>query len=347
MSEVTVTVEMDPAEEQLEGLPDGPHVEIAFEALNDTIENVTGVESLTQAQLYMQPILAANGLITNADRVNGMEGFFSAIGSGAQKTWDYIKKMFAAIWGFFFKKEAPALAKEAKASAAAAKADLAIGDVGKAKASLSRAVGALKAGSSDSKELDELSEEISKASSKSDIEHAAGKVGKKNEKARKVLTHKLGNLIEIFKALVALASQAEAKVKALDTVEYTHYVNVLKEEHGDLTKGLQYLESIRDLEDLPKARIFLDDITGFITEIEKDVKSISDKEGEFKHAIESTEQYVGRIAEGDADKKKDANKTLTGLREAMALAAKHSQLLKRMMEDAKSINKSIPNVFGL
>jgi len=82
-------------------LHDSDHIDQAFDALNDTMNEVAGVEGLTRAQTYMWGVLNANGDLSYQQRVAGTEGFFSAIGDGVNKVWEYIKKMFNAILNFF------------------------------------------------------------------------------------------------------------------------------------------------------------------------------------------------------------------------------------------------------
>lgn len=77
------------------------HIEQAFTALTDTMDEVAGTEGLTHAQTYMWGVLGASGDISSQQRVAGTEGFFSTIGDGVSKVWEYIKKMFNAVLNFF------------------------------------------------------------------------------------------------------------------------------------------------------------------------------------------------------------------------------------------------------
>lgn len=343
MTEVTINVAVDEAEadEALSGLPDGPHVEIAFDALNDTIENVTGTESLTQAQMYMEPILVANGLISQADRVNGMEGFFSAIGDGAKKTWEYIKKMFKSIWEFFFKKEAPALAKEAKKETDDAKATVDLTNLDSAKASMSKALVYV----ADGTELGELRDHLKEANTKSAVEAVGAKIARKNERARKSLSLKVGQLIETIKAGLALSTQVSEDAKKHSVPEYTTFAADMASD-DTTAKALQAsLEKVRDLEDFGLARSFLTQLVGYVGVIEKEISKISGEESKIKTSIGHIEQIMGKMGEGDG--KAEAQKQLAGLRALMASAAKHSTIVKRTLEEVKAVDKALPRVFGL
>jgi hypothetical protein len=99
------------------GLPDAPHLEIMFDALETTGEqNIDGMENftLTQAQRYAQGVLHAAGIVTNAQVTGTEEGVFSAIGGAFKAVWDYIVKTFKAIWDFFFGRDNEKEAEEAK-----------------------------------------------------------------------------------------------------------------------------------------------------------------------------------------------------------------------------------------
>lgn len=82
-------------------LHEAEHIDQVFTALTDTMDEVSGTEGLTRAQTYMWGVLGASGDISHQERVAGTEGFFSTIGDGASKVWEYIKKMFNAILNFF------------------------------------------------------------------------------------------------------------------------------------------------------------------------------------------------------------------------------------------------------
>lgn len=82
-------------------LHDSEHIDEVFTAMTDTMDGVSGTEGLTRAQTYMWGVLSAGGDISHQQRVAGTEGFFSSIGDGVSKVWEYIKKMFNAVLNFF------------------------------------------------------------------------------------------------------------------------------------------------------------------------------------------------------------------------------------------------------
>ena len=87
-----------------EGIPTSIHGDLMFEALTDTLDGVSGTEGMrmTEAQVYAQGVLAANGV----RGVAGNEGFFSTIADAAKAGYEYIIKLFKSLYGFFFKRDA-------------------------------------------------------------------------------------------------------------------------------------------------------------------------------------------------------------------------------------------------
>lgn len=94
-------------------IPEPAHIETILEGMGDSIGQVAGTESLTNAQIYLGSVLAANGYIRR-NQV-GQEGFMSKVGDGFKAAITYIKKMFTNIWDFFFKRDQPKLVADAKA----------------------------------------------------------------------------------------------------------------------------------------------------------------------------------------------------------------------------------------
>lgn len=97
-------------------IPESEVTVMACQAVEDSLNQVGGNESLTYAQSYMAGVLMASDYLS--PNVAGQESLFSSIGSGLAKTWKYIKDTFAKIWGFFFRKKAKEEIKEAAADAA-------------------------------------------------------------------------------------------------------------------------------------------------------------------------------------------------------------------------------------
>jgi len=74
------------------------------EVAQGVMEVIVGTESLSKAQRYLYSCLEASDSITFAQRRDGAEGIFSAIGEGFKAAWDFLMRLFKAAWNFFFGK---------------------------------------------------------------------------------------------------------------------------------------------------------------------------------------------------------------------------------------------------
>jgi hypothetical protein len=99
-------------------IPAPEHIETILDGVSDSLDQVAGTESLTNAQVYLGSVLAANGYIRK-NQV-GQEGFLAKAGEGFKAAVAYVKKMFTNLWDFFFKRDAPKLVAEAKEEVKAA-----------------------------------------------------------------------------------------------------------------------------------------------------------------------------------------------------------------------------------
>lgn len=104
MSEEELAMDVD--------IPEPAHIETILDGMGDSIGQVAGTESLTNSQIYLGSVLAANGYIRR-NQV-GQEGFMSKVGDGFKAALAYVKKIFTNIWDFFFKRDQPKLVAEAK-----------------------------------------------------------------------------------------------------------------------------------------------------------------------------------------------------------------------------------------
>lgn len=78
------------------------------EVLQGALDTFDGLESLsttyTKAQQYLFACMSAADVIDYKQQVAGMEGVLTAIGNGLSSAWEYVKKMFKAVWNAFFGK---------------------------------------------------------------------------------------------------------------------------------------------------------------------------------------------------------------------------------------------------
>lgn len=335
-------------------VPDLPHVEIIFDALDDTLANVEGTESLTQAQDYLAGVLNASG-IANA-RVTGNEGFFSQIGSGAKSAYEYIKKMFKSLWDFFFKRDAPKLAEEAKKTtteAIEATKALETGGATEEEATkiLSKQIATLKALGHDSPDinksaLDQILKEADEAhkgtfaEKKKAILMLTHEIPKLNKKAKKELSGKVDQLIAVLKSVKSTVEEAKSEdAEASPFVK--SLVEGIKAGGGDASL-LSQLEGIRDLSDVNKAKSVLDEMLKEIGLADEMNKMLKDHQSQVGSEITKLESAIT----GDAAQSEETKKGLASLRGLMVLVTKLSQLFKQLLSRMTSTQKSMLSIFG-
>ena len=112
--------------DQFDSVPSEQHVETVMTGLMDSLGGNEGMD-LSAAQVYVQGVLFADGSVRGLPIANiaGNEGFFSKIGEGVSKVWEYIKKMFKSIFDFFFKSEKKKTEEKVDAALKEAEAELA------------------------------------------------------------------------------------------------------------------------------------------------------------------------------------------------------------------------------
>lgn len=117
------------ATDQFDSVPTEQHVETVMNGLMDSLSGNEGMD-LTSAQRYVHGVLYADGSVRALESydVAGNEGFFSKIGEGVGKVWEYIKKMFKSIFDFFFKSEKKKTEEKVDAALKEAEAELAAMD---------------------------------------------------------------------------------------------------------------------------------------------------------------------------------------------------------------------------
>lgn len=84
-------------------IPDPEHFDTICEGALDTLEGMESMSTTyTKAQAYLFSCMSAADHIDYKQQRSGMEGVFSAIGDGLGAVWDFIKKVFNAVWRAFF-----------------------------------------------------------------------------------------------------------------------------------------------------------------------------------------------------------------------------------------------------
>lgn len=334
-------------------VPDVPHVNIVFDGINDTLANVEGTESLTQAQVYLQGVLSASGIVSN--RVAGNEGFFTSVGSGLKSALDYVKKMFKSLWDFFFKRDAAALAEAAKKELGESKdALVAITSGGATEAEatsiLSKQISTLKAlghePDANKSALDQILKEADEAHKGSYAEKKAAilmlsrELPKLNKKAKKELGGKIDRMIAVLKTFTTTIDDA---VKDGSTVgaEMKTALGALKKERDEYDQFMKDLEAARDLSDIGKAKDLLTKLLSGIDSVDAANKQFKGLESSLGAQIKQVESLIGE----DKDKE-ELGKRLGDLRGIMTLVSKMSQCFKAMLSTMSSLQKSVNALFG-
>ena len=315
--------------------PEGSHIQLVFQALDDTVNAVAGTEGLTTAQVYFHGVLNATGSLTYSQAIAGAEGFFANVKEGAAKAIAYIKKMVKDIWGFFFKKQGPEEAKAVKAAVTETKADLE--NVEKVKAGLKSAAG------SDSKDL---VESISKATSIGELNTLSKDVGKKNTKAQQALVVKIGQLVESLEGEIKLADEVEAEAKKSGEAGYSAWATGVKSGVSGTQALVTTLKGIRDLADLKAAESTLDAMKSHVDVISKALEASSGTESRVQGMIDTLSTLEGNASATD-EAKKQGDDNLKALQLFVKSAARYSGLLKRTLSHMKSVNTAVGKVFGV
>lgn len=315
--------------------PETSHVELVFQALGDTVNNIAGAEGLTTAQLYLHGVLNASGGLSYTESIAGQEGFFANVKEGARKAIEYIKKMFKSIWGFFFKKQGPEEAKDVKKDITDKKADLE--SVEKVKAGLHRAAG------SDSKEL---VEHISKATSISELNTLSKDVAKANSKAQQGLVIKINQLVESLEGEIKLAEEVETEAKKSGEASYTAWASGVKGGVSGTQSLVNSLKGIRDLADIKAAEGVLNDLKSHTEVIDRALAAASGTESRVQGMIDTLSKLDGNESASD-EQKKQGDENLKALQLFMKSAARYSGLLKRTLSHMKSVTTATGKVFGV
>lgn len=331
--------------------PEGSHIQLVFQALDDTVNAVAGTESLTTAQIYFHGVLNASGALSYTQSIAGAEGFFANVKEGASKAIAYIKKMVKDIWGFFFKKQGPEEAKAVKAAVTETKAELE--NVDKVKSGLTLVMSKVPvvrgstepvaAAGSDSKDL---VERISKATSIGELNTLSKDVGKKNAKAQQALVVKISQLVESLEGEVKLASEVEAEAKKSGEASYSAWAAGIKGGVSGTESLITTLKGIRDLADLKAAETTLDALKSHTDIISKALEASGGTESRVQGMIDSLSKLEDNSSASD-EQKKQGDDNLKALQLFVKSAARYSGLLKRTLSHMKSVSTATGKVFGV
>lgn len=337
-------------------VPEHPHIEIVFDGLNDTLDNVSGNESLTQAQHYLIGAMNAAGVLRTAD-VTGNESMFSAIGSGVTKAFEYIKNMFKSIYEFFFKRDGPKMVEDTKKDLNDHSKLLDVVSTGgsneqETEKVLAKQISALKALGNESdtnksaldqilKEADEAHKSGSQAEKKKAVVMIGRELPKLNSKAKKILGGKIDQLVAALKAFLKVVDDALA-----DEATTTLAKDALKKlgtEKQTQTQLIAKLESVRDIKNVAAAKDVLTAMVKDIGEFEVMLKDYRQMEGHIGEQIRKLEAMMKENAKED----KVLKASLGDLRGLMTVISKITQVFKAIFSRMVSTQVSVNAMFGV
>lgn len=331
-------VDLDPGEVYQE-LHDPEHVTTVIQGFIDTVEQdidgVTGVESLTNAQHYLEGAMLASGAY-RASSVTGNEGFFSNVSEGIQKAWDYVKKMFKAIWNFFFKSEQKELEKKVDKAIDVAYKNL--DDIEKIKITVNN--------------VDEVLKNVSAVANKINDEPARKKVQEEIKAAREASTPeaKVKAAIDlpkkVFENFHLYASKNAIAIRGIK--ESVEKLTKLKEDDkvdlGDeiqkIINGLIGLpEEITDLDDFASAKRYLDKSRSCRIAIGNSLKTIENEKDTYEELFKEVES---KIAEAGKNRKKfdELQKLKDGLVTISSIISETKSILNMMIILAEQVSKA-------
>lgn len=352
MDEVQLTVEDGIGYE----VPEIPHIEQVFQAVEDTLDNVAGNEGLlTGSQIYLQGILAANGVKGTA-AVTGNEGFFSSVGNGLSAALEYIKKMFKAIWDFFFNRDAGKKIAETKQTVVETSKkldDAAAGGTTPAQTEeiLKEQIGVLKInGKLDGNSREEFeklmmgAEEAQKGSDsdkKAMVKKITAELPKLNKKARQKLDEQIDQSIAAINAFLKLVKDANADTTL--SAESKAMVANFKLEIKTQEEMLKVLET-------GKAMNTVEDAKRVLSEFIKDIKEYEEYVKEFKGMKAGVQNQITKLEKAvqSTDKDNQATKDiLTNLKGQAAILSLLVKVMDKMLSRMSSTSITVQELFGV
>lgn len=296
-------VDLDPGEVYQE-LHEPEHIALVIDGLADSIQQdldgVVGNESLTSSQHYLEGVLRASGSISYSS-VAGNEGFLSSVSSGIQKAWEYIKKMFAYIFGGFLKKDSKTKVEETKTSVkdandaikSAESPKVTPANVEKAIKEVQKKVDRLK----DSPEKKKLVEKVEATKEeKSD----QVKVRDIIELLPQVFDSRVGDDLKIKAASDKLESSVAWLEKRIDEYKANdeHGFDDMPTAIGFFLNGLIGLPKTTGIKDFASAKKFTAKAESCLSDMANMFKGLEANENVFKEAITETEEKLSKYKEG-------------------------------------------------
>lgn len=351
------------------GVAEPEHVEMMMDALADTMEQqVAGNESysLTSAQQYALSVLQSSGAVSRIAQVTGNEGFFSSIGDGVKKLWEYIQKIFKGIYDWFFgkKEKGPSLLEETEAQIEACNNSLKAWAANDAKLKMSIAPQMINT----IEELDKfmlgddhsvkgeakaLKEEIQAAKSLPEDQQVAvtkkvmEKMVKLNRRTQRAIREVCEEALEKYKRYYTIAEE-DHSAQFADTVfkdTYTQYLAWVKE--GKQKPLDAYIMIPTSLDGFSHAMRAQESLLKAIKSLEEEKTLISRNfKSDVVSRMKKTEEMLTSKTLND-DGRKQLNKTLSACKLFMSLTTQAIKQIEETCRTIQRINKMIMRLFGL
>ena len=293
-------------EDELDSVPEPDHV---AQVMDGFIDTVSGSESFTKAQHYLEAVLFSNGIIRHRD-VGGTEGILGKVADGAKAAIEYIKKIFRSIWDFFFKREKKSMEDKVDKAIEEAKKDL--DAIDKSKVTPENVDSAIKKAAT---EVDKLKDGPEKTKLKEKVKEA--QESKDTSFKIKIATVIPGEVFQAWRIPgIITATYEEQFAGALKKVE-----ELLKKQKdggdphqiaGDMQKIVTAAQAMpkngEKVNDIAGAEAYLNAAKKCSDDMCAGLENISRKEAEFKRVIEDLEKSM------DKDK---AKASTVGMKESL------------------------------
>lgn len=319
-------------EDDLDSVPEPDHV---AQVMDGFIDTVSGSESFTKAQHYLEGVLFSNGIIRHRD-VGGTEGILGKIADGAKAALEYIQKLFRSIWDFFFKSEKKKL--EDKVDKALTELEKDLDAMEKTNVTPANADAALKKVDTavnklqDGPEKTKLKEKVKEAQESKDDKHKA-----------QVAETMPGEVFKAYFISPVIHGTIERKmnnlVKALDRLK--------GEKPGsgklDLTDEIQtiqngmigYPESVTEIKDAVTANKYVSTSRRCHTAMKNSLSSVENLKSTFQSRIDEVKKEGG-----DAEKRKTE---LLELKQGLVTITAVIKMTQEIMEHMVSLSKTVSN----
>jgi len=365
---------MDLVEEGYTDIAEQEHFDEILQGAIDT----AGMESLstayTRAQIYLYGCMDASDSLSYKQRLAGMEGF---VGDAFSGIWDFIKRVFKAVWGFFFGSGDETVEAEVEKTEKKVKANKEtlqkVSKKGKSEEETDKVIKAAKKTAEKIKK-DPKSTPASKKSAESIIADAllaqAKKAGEKEVTAEQMLKT-LAKINDVQRELIikrvgsaeSLRKQFAEHVEKNRTKELgnTRFKGMYEEfqkhmKNGGFGTAIPSLVSVDAIKDTMSASLTQDKLLHEITVHQSFAKYIKTQKENFSTEIKELEELISSVsadsktvpsADGKKQEGRDkVNKRLQSAKDALSLVNAAAGFQKKMLTALNGLSDAVVEVFG-